>query len=213
VLISLLVPIKEHCREFLREDLRVFYGHISWNKAHFPSTFATQFEIDRLRLSKHARLKKVSGGQNEMILGTLIVLKIFLFKIVLQAHTHCKVKPVGVVKVNLMTIGSIIYRIVMEYFLGRVEMMPERERCELDRRLRMDAMTTLVPEILEDYENGVLRENASEVINGMYGRKELKLFFESSGYKEVRTVVEGWVKGVSKGFLEGLGKKGKVLKG
>jgi len=168
--------------KLLDDDIIGCLASVSGEGSCIPSGFISEFEIQRLEFNKYGRLKRVIPIKNQMLIASLMLLRILIYKILLRAWEHCKVKPTELIKTNMICLCSVIYAIVMEYLRNNLKKMPNNQTHIMDPAMKIESIEPLVPvEALgQDIEPELWEVNSNEIINGLLPKEHLSTFFQTS---------------------------------
>jgi hypothetical protein len=201
---AMLYPIHERYPLFATEEFMNFYKDLTRNKAHLPNMCFSQFELDRLAFSKTGRLINMTLERTEMIVGCLVVVRIFIFKIILRAHFHLKISLTDHLRQNLLVVASILYDIAMDYFRELNSPIPNNDG-HIENDLKPVPEERMVPEVLLEYPPEVFKPNPKQVINGMLDANDTFEFIKrgSNYYPGIRQVVREWIQFMPHELLKG----------
>jgi len=176
---------------------------LSEDSGVLPSNFMFDFEVKRLQFTHYATLKMMTPQKSKMIIGCFMLLRILVHKIILRPWTVLPGISKGSVKMNnLITIASILYHIVLDFYRGSVATHANNQ-AHLPVELKIKPKSVPLPatdEPVEVDEDKVVNKKEdkpkeAEPISGLYRKDELKACFveRKKLYDQLKALVDGWL--------------------
>lgn len=161
-----------------------FLGTLIHDFEFLPQNFLFQFEINRLEYTSFGALSKMNQTKSHMVILTLIILRVYVFRMVLKPWTDFKVvKKKELLSRNCYVVGSIMYEILMDYIKDRnFKIGQNQAHLPIEYKNMPRPLGPLITdrfELPEDpAEVRALRQLEEPVILGLEKREDLKAVIE-----------------------------------
>jgi len=187
----------------LGKNLIHFMISMSESTGVLPRDFMFDFELKRLQFTYYGTLKQMTPNRSKMIMGSLILIRILIHKIILRPWTvFYDIKKTKVNKQNLLTIASVLYYLTTGLYKRNLALQ-HNNQAFLTPEARVKPRSNPLPaldEVVEIDEETALKQKEatkdceSEAISGLIPKDFLKCFFSDRRKiaDELKACVEGW---------------------
>jgi len=195
--------IQRTTSDALGKNLIHFLISISENTGVLPRDFMFDFELKRLQFTYYGTLKQMTPNRSKMIMGSLILIRILIHKIILRPWTvFYDIKKSKVNKQNLLTVASVLYYITTGLYKRNLALQ-HNNQAFLTPETRIKPRSNPLPaldEVVEVDEETALKQKEAtkdsepEAISGLIPKDFLKCFFSDRRKiaDELKACFEGW---------------------
>lgn len=92
-------------------------SEITENGGRLPDSYFSFFEISRMQFSHFGALKNIKDWHSKILIGGLVVIRMFLIGIFMQADVILGIRQ-NHIQERMLNLGSLIYHVIMDYLKG-----------------------------------------------------------------------------------------------
>jgi hypothetical protein len=105
------------CTKKFPEGFFKMISEVTENGSRLPDGYFSHFELSRMQFSHYGALKGIKDWHSKILIGGLVVIRMFLVGIFMQADTLLGVRKENMQE-RILNLGSLIYHVVMDYLKG-----------------------------------------------------------------------------------------------
>jgi hypothetical protein len=179
-ILSILISKLE---SFWNPETKQFYLSKIMEGACLPNHFLSEFELQRLSITEEEEFGEIGTLETQMMVASFVVIKIFVFHVLLKAPTHCGIKSTELAEHNLLAIASVIYEVCIQMF----RTIPSNENTRLDNIKEYGVVLSEKLDVRQILKSKSIKKRKvsagdSEIIAAMLKPEELSYYFENTGF-------------------------------